>query len=710
MYKGRLTLLAIATILLASIAATGMLPESFGADDSTYEVWEFGALGDVLAMSTIKDLSGDEIDDLVVAAHDRSIYLLDGALGKKLWTYTASDYYYWIAVVTSSSLDVNEDGRSDVLAATKENLVIMLDGETGEQVWNLTGGISQYEAQDLCFPSVRSVHIVSDIDNDGLPDAVVVSGSGDECPKDDRFVAVAISTKDGEKIWEYVHDEDYHGLKNGVKASSPVAIVDANQDDVEDIIIVDDHNVLYTINGLNGNVIETQELDVLGAIWNLMVVSDLSGDNIEDAIAFEFIDGSGGPDYASVNAIDLALVEVIWQAKVGDGLYNGGAVYTAAWLPSGGGGSSEQRPAIAVTQRIENDLQLVLRDGGTGQETWQFSLGEDKGRNDLEKYYPVARVADFSKNDHDEIGVGSINSKVYLLDQMNGMIIWSHSVSGGAGLISSIAAQNGQRYILVADGVSSVRALAGLTTIETQLTIDASEHTVVEGSKITISGSISPALPGEIVQLRYIDPTGFVMPKPIVVAKDGSYADTIEPEIIGNWKVSSRFDGEGYYTSAQSSTITFTVENETKNSVYRLEVKSDDNTSVSYPIVYFVEGGQVAEMSIDMQQKSLNIAIRPSAGGGALRLELSRDIIDAWQSSYRVSVDGKSVSFEELAADMNTRVISIPFTDNAKQIRVMGTYIVPEFPMPVMLMVALVGMITIIAMRHRLYSSDTLSS
>lgn len=697
-------------MLLASMTASGMFTEGFGADDSaTYEVWEFGALGDVLAMSTTSDLSGDDVDDLVIAAHDRSVYLVNGASGEKLWTYTASEYYEWIAVVSSSSLDVNEDGNPDVLAATNERFAIMLDGETGKQVWNLTIANSQYEPLSLCYPSTRSVKIVSDIDNDGLPDAVIVSGTGDECPKDDRFGVVAIGTKNGEKIWEYDHNEDYHGLKNGVKGSSPIAIVDANHDDIDDIIIVDDHNVLYAINGLTGNEIETKELDVFGAIWNFIVVPDMSGDDLEDAIAFEFIDGSGGPDYASVVAIDLALAEVIWQAKVGDGLYNGGAVYSAEWMPAKSG-SSQEGPIVAVTQRIENELRLILRNGETGQEVWQFDLGEDKGRNDLDKFYSIARVPDFTNNGYDEIGVGSIDSKLYLLDQKDGMIIWSHSVTGGVGLINSIAAGDGQRYINVADGASSVRALAGLTTIETNLTIDASEQVVNEGSKIMISGAISPALAGEIVQLRYIDPTGFVMPKSIVVAKDGSYADTIEPEIIGNWKVSARFEGEGYHTSAQSSTITFTVENQTENSVYRVEVKSDDNTSVSYPVVYFIEGGNVTEMSIDKQQKSLNIAIRTSAGGGALRLELTRNIIDAWQSSYQVQVDGKAVSFQELQADLETRVISIPFSENAKQIQVTGTYIVPEFPVSsIMLIVALISMITIIAMRLKLLSRKTLS-
>jgi hypothetical protein len=223
--------------------------------------------------------------------------------------------------------------------------------------------------------------------------------------------------------------------------------------------------------------------------------------------------------------------------------------------------------------------------------------------------------------------------------------------------------------------------------------------------KVTISGAISPPLPGEVVQLRYIDPAGMMTSKPLVVAQDGSYTDEIQPKAIGSWKVSASYAGEGFYTSAQSSTISFTVENETRNSVYSVDVKSEDNTSVSYPVAYFIEGGRVDEMSIDKQQKSLDIAITPEIGsGGSLRIELSRSMIDAWDSSYKVFVDGKAVEFDEIEADMQARTLSIPFSSDSEQIRVIGTYIVPEFPAAtIMMALAIAGMITVMAMRNRLF-------
>jgi outer membrane protein assembly factor BamB len=695
LHSVRPKIVASAGILLMLLAT--MQPPDSEASASTFEAWDFNTLGEVLALSPTNDVSGDGIDELVVAVK-QFIFLIDGATGEDIWTYNVNNAFTWIAAVT---VDVNDDDRPDVLAAADNGLVMRLDGASGKQVWNFTSE-GTHKPGDLCYSSARFFHLVSDINDDGVSDAVVVSGSGDQCPKDDEFSVMAIDAKSGKKIWEYVHEEDYHGLKDGTRARSPVALIDFNRDGNEDVAIVDDSGTLYVIDGSAGDVIKTEELDIFGSIWNFIVIPDISGNNIEDVIAFEFIDGAGGPDYASIDAIDLVAGEVLWQLKVGDGLYDGGALYSMTWLASG---DSTQTPVnIAVTQRVENKLDLLLLDGITGREIWRFDLGEDKTRNDMDKYYPIASVPDLNGNAYDEITVGSIGATIYLLDTKDPDVLWSHSVGGGGTMISSIQISDDQRYILVGDRESRLNALAGRTVIETGLTIRASEQTTLLSRKIIISGAISPSLPGEVVQLRYVDPTGFVISRPLVIAQDGSYTDEIEPKVIGNWRASVSFAGKGYYTDSQSPTISFSIENETRNSVYKLEIESDDNTVVSYPVVYLIEGGQVDKMSIDRDRKSLDITIT-AEDQGSLRLELSRNMIDAWDSSYEVYVDGEVVEYDEVKADTQTRTLSIPFSASSEQIQVIGTYVVPEFPMAsLMLVLTIAGTITIMAIWNRLFT------
>jgi outer membrane protein assembly factor BamB len=673
-------------LLLTSIPAFAQ------SGQSTYQAWRFSALGDVLAISPISDVSGDGADDLVVASQDKSIFIVDGVTGESLWTFVAVEAYVWTAVMESP--DASGDGKPDVLASTRDNIVT-LDGDAGEKLWNFTTGAI---SSDLCFPAIHSTHMISDIDGDGLADVAIVTGSGDQCVQNDKISVIALGVKDGAKIWEYSYEEDNYGLKDGNRGSSPAAAIDLDEDGAKDIVVVDDHNVVHAIDGQTGNVLETTELDVFGMIWNLMVVPDITGDGVEDAIALEFIEGGDGPDYASVDAIDLASAEVIWQAKAGDGLYDSGAVYSETWLPV------DQTIHIAVTQRIENDLHLAVLDADSGEQVWQFGLGEEKRRDDIDKYYLVARVSDLSESRHDEIAVGSIGSRIYLLDGSNGNTIWSHPIDEQISDIASIELQGGQEYIFVEDRDKGVHALAGLTEIETMLAISASTQALSLTplpDRIAVSGTLTPAFRGEIVELRYVDPTGHVTRVPMIVAGDGSFAHVIEPQIVRTWKVTAEFDGEGYYLDSKSSTISFTVtEQEPGSSIYRLEV--EEGSEVSYPIAYKIMGGNITGMSVDRESKSLDIAISATQDG-TLTIKLPRNVIDAWDSSYQVYVDGGAADFEETEeADAGFRTLAILFSGSAKQVQVSGTYVVPEFPAALIIMAAaIVGVVAAAAMHGR---------
>lgn len=681
------TLVAVLVFAPFSDMDRGVLA-SIGLSSSTHQVWEFDKLGTVLATSTITDVSSDGVDDIVVASADRMIYMIDGATGNKLWSYAAGDFHSWTAIM--ASVDASGDDKSDVLATTK-NMIFMLDGLDGKQLWNFSASPS---SSDPCSTSTRSIHTVTDIDGDELPDVVIVSGSGDGCLKDDSIAVFSLSTGDGQKMWEYSYEVDYHGLKEGTRGSSPAVAIDFDSDGTIDVAVLDDQNVIHLIDGRTGDPLETIELDVFGTVWNLMAIPDISGDGVEDTIAFEFIDGGGGPDYASLKAIDLLTADVIWQVKAGDGIYDGGAVYSAAWLPS------EGDDHVAVTLRIENNLHLAVLIAESGEQIWEFDLGEDRGRNDLDKYYPVARVANLADTNHDEIAVGSIDSRLYLLDGMGGDVIWSHPIGGQISDIMSIELEEGQAYIVVEDQENGVRALAGMTDIETELRLGASAQTVSLSplpERITVTGTLTPALRGEVVELDYIDPMGSLTTVPLVVGLDGSFTHVIEPKIAGIWEVTAQFNGEGYYLDS-SSAITFNVlEEEAGSLIYRLEVEGSD---VSYPIAYKIEGGNVTGMDVDQESKTLGIAIS-AMGDGILSIKIPRSVIDAWESSYQVSVDGTSTDFEEAETDAEFRMLSIPFTSNANEIRISGTYIVPEFPVSALILALAIITVIVVATYSR---------
>jgi outer membrane protein assembly factor BamB len=681
-------LLSAFTVILMLASATVVAQSQ--AQTATYEAWDFSPSGEVLTMVTVTDLSRDRVDDVIVGAHDRSIYALNGVTGEKLWNYTGSQYYTWTAVVSSPAVDVNDNSRNDVLVATNERIVMMLDGGMGKQLWAFNTTDANFKQGLACSMSVRSGHFISDIDNDGVVDAVVVSGTGDNCAEKDRVSVLALSGKTGKLLWEYAKAEDFHGLKDGNANASPVMVIDVNRDGRLDVVFADEESSLRVINGVNGSELRNTELDVFGSIWDFTEIPDVSGDGVPEALAFEFIDGVGGPDYASIDLIDLMGPNVLWQVKVGDGRINGAALFSATSLNGTGASLDDVVPQVAVTQRLENELTIVLLDAKTGAQKWQYRLGEERSRDDLSKVYPLARIA--TAGARDELAVGSIDSKLYLLNPADASVIWSHGVTGEIGGMVYVAAPKGQKYIIVEESYLGVTALSRQTTISTSLTMQASAKTLVSSTKLVLTGQLSPAFPGELVEIRYVDPRGSVTTKPLVLSKDGTFTDVLEPEITGSWKVNAAFDGEGFYLDSKSPTIGFTVVEETSVLVYDLEVPGDQE--VSYPIPYFVDGGQVSSMTINKESKTLKININPSGPDGSLKVDLPRNVIDAFESQYQVSINGKVAQFQELEADSSKRSLSIPFEEDATEITISGTYIVPEFPaiLPVVMVVVMVGM------------------
>ncbi|MGI0036796.1 MAG: PQQ-binding-like beta-propeller repeat protein [Nitrososphaera sp.] len=688
-----------ALIMGVILSSAGVMTQVQGAP-ATFESWDFVPSGEVLAMSTIEDLSRDGVADLIVAARDKSVYALDGTTGQKLWNYTANQYYSWRSVVTSPPLDANSNSKSDVLVATTERLVMMLDGAKGNQLWSFNMTDSNFKQGAACSMSVRSAHFLSDIDGDGINDSAVVSGTGDICAQKDKVSVLALSGKTGKQLWEYAKSEDYHGLKDGGDNSSPVAILDFNKDGSLDIGIADELGYLRVINGETGTEIRNTKLEVFGSIWDFTTLPDVSGDGIPDALAFEFIEGGGGPDYASIDAIDLMKSNVLWQAKVGDGRIDGGALFSAASLNGTGANLSDVIAQVAVTKRIENELTLVLLDAKTGEQKWQYRLGEERSRDDLSKVYPVARIATAGASD--ELAVGSIDSKLYLLNLADGSVIWSHGVTGEIGGMTFVGAPGGQKYVIVEESYKGVRALSRQTTIATKITIEQSAHTVVSESKILISGALQPAFPGELVEIRYVDPKGAVSTKPIVLSREGTFTDVFEPVMAGSWNVGVSFDGEGFYLGSSSPTIGFRVVDKVESLLYQLKVPDDE--SISYPIPYFVDGGHVDAMSINKETKTLRISINPSTADGSLKIDLPRSVIDAFESNYQVYVDGKVAQFQELEADSTTRSLSIPFKQGNTEITISGTYIVPEFSAiaPLLLAATMLATITVLGIRGRL--------
>ncbi len=124
-----------------------------------------------------------------------------------------------------------------------------------------------------------------------------------------------------------------------------------------------------------------------------------------------------------------------------------------------------------------------------------------------------------------------------------------------------------------------------------------------------------------------------------------------------------------------------------------------------YPVPYDITGGVIQTFDADPSTKTLTIEIIGGVNGGHLQLQLSRKIMDSIQggNDTRFVVNSASVNdtnkkqldYVETQTNTETRTLEINFPQNRSIIEITGTMIVPEFPLPEMMLAISLGSILV---------------
>ncbi|RLF12632.1 MAG: hypothetical protein DRJ69_00775 [Thermoprotei archaeon] len=93
----------------------------------------------------------------------------------------------------------------------------------------------------------------------------------------------------------------------------------------------------------------------------------------------------------------------------------------------------------------------------------------------------------------------------------------------------------------------------------TALSLTTSLVKVQQGSMITITGNISPAMSTNI-KLVFTRPDGSTMIVEVVSDEDGSFSYSFKPEVEGSWSVKAVFEGDLEHEASTSEAAIFTVE------------------------------------------------------------------------------------------------------------------------------------------------------
>ena len=128
------------------------------------QVWDYdyGFTG-MIQIAKIKDVNGDNIDDILIAAFSGGVLCLSGANGQSLWSYPMN-FQYGVAAVP----DLNNDGIDDVVTGDQDGTFYCISGTGNELFFSHT----------FAGDRINSVNVLPSIDGNASYELLVGTKNG----------------------------------------------------------------------------------------------------------------------------------------------------------------------------------------------------------------------------------------------------------------------------------------------------------------------------------------------------------------------------------------------------------------------------------------------------------------------------------------------------------------------------------------------------
>ena len=251
------------------------------------------------AIIPISDVSGDEIDDVIICSEDDYVRCFNGnssGTADVLWENELGSVYSQLGLAIIDDLD--NDDYKDVIVGTAwgDRSIHALSGLTGEIIW--THDTHEYGDGGWVY----QVYVKYDYNDDDIPDVLAATGNDGNSTGPQRVYCLDGLT--GNSIWEF--------YAPGPKFSV-LGIEDANWDGKPDVVggasnLDESQGMIYGINGDNGDEIWT--FNVAGSsVWALEQTDHLNWNGVMEIIAGDF----SGNYYC----IDPADGSEIWNGNIG---------------------------------------------------------------------------------------------------------------------------------------------------------------------------------------------------------------------------------------------------------------------------------------------------------------------------------------------------------------------------------------------------------
>ena len=267
-------------------------------------------------------------------------------------------------------------------------------------------------------------------------------------------------------------------------------------------------------------------------------------------------------------------------------------------------------------------------------------------------------------------------------------------------------------FIIIAVGIT-FGLTPSIAAVEDPISISTSKDLYYENDVIVVFGKVTSTLGGLPVTIQLYHEDSLIAVDQVKIALDGTFATDFIAK--GHyWSDDGTYIVRAFYTPEKIAEKTFQFFKKLSGGTSSL-FPVDIPNSGSFDLGYSIIGGEVRDIILNQDNYSLLTEINADSNGNIV-LKLPRENIESKTNNGVDEIfiilisktgldsgDFVEVQFEEIETGPDFRTVRIQFEEDDRWIKVIGTYVIPEFGTMVT-MILLIAITTTIVMYKSKFS------
>ena len=267
-------------------------------------------------------------------------------------------------------------------------------------------------------------------------------------------------------------------------------------------------------------------------------------------------------------------------------------------------------------------------------------------------------------------------------------------------------------FIVIAVGIT-FGLTPSIAAVEDPISVSTSRDIYYENDIIVVFGKVTSILNELPVTIQLYHEDSLIAVDQVELALDGTFATDFRAK--GNfWKEDGTYIVRAFYTPEKIAEKTFQFFKKLSGGTSSL-FPVDIPNSGSFDLGYSIIGGEVRDIILNQDNYSLLTEINADSNGNIV-LKLPRENIESKTNDgvdeifiiliSKTGLDSEDfveVQFEEIETGPDFRTVRIQFEEDDRWIKVIGTYVIPEFG-TIVTMILLIAVTTTIVMYKSKFS------